>query len=114
MPLYPEFSRFHRPVVEFRYEVQGQEFTSKTIFPDMFKIGGNLGRVAARAPLDRFKKGQQVTAYYIPESPEVACLNRQPSVLPYLFVAGSNYGGAALALLSSPARKRGSGLAAAC
>jgi hypothetical protein len=58
----------------------------KRFSPRLFQLGGNLGRVAARAPLDRFEKGKQVTAYYNPESPEEACLIRQPSVLPYLFV----------------------------
>lgn len=76
----------YQPVVRFEYEANGQTWTADTIYPERFRIGGNLGRVAAKAPLDQFQKGQSVTAYYNPENPAEACLIPRPSILPYLLV----------------------------
>ena len=83
----PGGSRFsYEPVVRYRYEVQGRQFTGANIFPDPVRIGGNLGYFAAKAPLDRFEVGQQTRAYYNPDNPSSVCLIRRPSMTPYLVV----------------------------
>jgi hypothetical protein len=45
------------PIVRYRYEAEGRQFAGASIFPDPFRIGGNLGYLAAKAPLDCFKVG---------------------------------------------------------
>jgi hypothetical protein len=85
----------YEPIVKYRYRVQDRELTSEAIFPDTFRIGGNLGLIAARAPLDQFKVGQQTIAYYNPQDPTEACLIRRPlthyyafALLPMIVVSG--------------------------
>jgi Protein of unknown function (DUF3592) len=80
-------SRFtYVPVVRYRYEAEGWQFTGANIFPDPVRIGGNLGYLAAKAPLDRFEVGQQTRVYYNPDNPSSACLIRRPSTMPYLVI----------------------------
>jgi Protein of unknown function (DUF3592) len=91
-------SRFtYVPVVRYRYEAEGRQFTGASIFPDPFRIGGNLGYLAAKAPLDRFKVGQQTRAYYNPDNPLSACLIRRPSTMPYVVVLAPVIAASALA-----------------
>jgi len=86
-PRHHEDSRFsYEPVVRYRYEAEGRQFTGANIFPDPVRIGGNLGYFAAKAPLDRFEVGQQTRAYYNPDNPSSACLIRRPSMTPYVVV----------------------------
>ena len=83
----PGRSRFsYQPLVGYRYEAKGKQFTGANIFPEPFRIGGNLGYLAAKAPLDRFEIGQQTRAYYNPDRPSSVCLIRRPSMMPYLIV----------------------------
>jgi hypothetical protein len=80
-------SRFsYEPVVRYRYEAEGRQFTGANIFPDPVRIGGNLGYLAAKAPLDRFEVGQQARAYFNPDNPSRVCLIRRPSMMPYLVI----------------------------
>jgi hypothetical protein len=80
-------SRFsYEPVVRYRYEAEGRQFTGANIFPEPFRIGGNLGYFVAKAPLDRFEVGQQTRAYYNPDNPSSVCLIRRPSMTPYVVV----------------------------
>jgi hypothetical protein len=67
-------------------EAHGQQFRGTNIFPDRLVIGGNLGNLAAAAPLDRFEIGQQTRVYYNPDKPPSTCLIRRPSIMPYLVV----------------------------
>ena len=76
----------YEPVVKFRFEVRGQQFTSDNVFPDTFIVGGNLGRLAAKAPLDKFQIDEETTAYFNPENPREACLIRRPSFFLYLVI----------------------------
>lgn len=76
---------YHRPLVEYRYQVAGKEFTGDRIFPQRFQVGGNLGRMFARATLDRFEVDQEVRLYYDPDLPERSCLIRRPSLWAYGF-----------------------------
>ena len=78
---------YHRPVVTFRFEVQGRTFSSSSIFPHDFEVGGNS--LFAKAPLEKFEVGQETTAYYNPDDPKQACLVRRPSFNPYLLILGS-------------------------
>ena len=76
----------YEPIVKFRFEVQGQQFTGDSVFPDTFRVGGNLGYSAVRAALERFQTGEETTAYFNPENPAEACLIRRPSFFTYLVV----------------------------
>ena len=81
----PGRSRFsYQPLVRYRYEVNGRQVIGANIFPEPFRIGGNLGYLAAKAPLDRFEIGQPTRAYYNPDRPSSVCLIRRPSMMPYL------------------------------
>lgn len=77
-----------KPVVKFRYEVGGKQFTTDRVFPYAFEVTGNLGYDFVRTTLDRFEVGQQTTAHYNPENPAEACLIRRPNVILYLAVLG--------------------------
>jgi hypothetical protein len=74
----------YEPVVRYRYEVEGRPYTGANIYPKSFRLGGNLGYLVARAPLDRFEVGQTTRAYFNPENPSTVCLIRRPSSVPYL------------------------------
>jgi len=76
----------YEPVVKFQFHAQGRRVTSENVFSHDFRVGGNLGRIVAEAPLDKFKVGQKTRAYYHPDNPEVACLIRRPSSLLYLVI----------------------------
>ena len=75
-------------VLKFRYEVQGQQFTSNSVFPGGPRegAGGYLGERFALAVLERFQIGEETTAHYNPANPMEACLIRRPSFIPYLIV----------------------------
>ena len=76
----------YEPIVRYRYEVQGRQFTGARIFPEPVRIGGNLGYFAAKAPLDRFEVGQKTRAYFNPDNPASVCLIRRPSIVPYFVI----------------------------
>jgi hypothetical protein len=76
------------PVVAFRYEVHGQQFTGNSVFRSPFVIAGNGGAAFVRATVDRFEIGCEVPAYYRPDHPAEACLIRRPSLYVYLVVLG--------------------------
>jgi hypothetical protein len=79
---------YYRPVVSYQFEVGDRAFTSDRIFPHDFEIGGGLGGLSAKAPLDGFAVGQETTAYYNPDDPSQACLIRRPSFGSYVMVLG--------------------------
>jgi len=60
------------PRVIFAYEVGGQEYRSPRY--DTAKSSGSKSR--AQEIIDRYEKGQIVTAYYDPEDPDMAVLAR--------------------------------------
>jgi len=78
---------YHKPIVHFRFEVQDRTFSSTSIFPHDFEVGGMM--VFTRAPLDKFEVDQETKAYYNPDDPKQACLVRRPSWEPYAGVLGS-------------------------
>ena len=82
-----ETTCYHRPVVTFRFQAQGRTFSSSSIFPHDFEVGGN--NLFAKAPLEKFEIGQETTAYYNPNDPKQACLIRRPSFNPYALILGS-------------------------
>lgn len=73
----------YEPIVRYRYEAEGQQFTRTNIFPNSFRFGGNIGSLIAKAPLERFEVGQTTRAYFNPQKPSTACLIRRPSSVPY-------------------------------
>jgi uncharacterized membrane protein YozB (DUF420 family) len=76
------------PVVTFRYEVHGQQFTGNSVFRSPFVIGGDIGAAFVRAAVDRFEIGQETPVYYRPANPTEACLIRRPSLYVYLVILG--------------------------
>jgi len=80
-------TRSEKPIVNFRFEVQDRTFSSTSIFPHDFALGGM--KALTRAPLDRFEVDQETKAYYNPDDPKQACLVRRPSWEPYAGVLGS-------------------------
>ena len=76
----------YEPLVTFRFQARGKQFTSASVFPDTFRAGGHLGRLAAKASLDQFEIGEETTVYYNPENPAEACLIRRPSFFLYLMI----------------------------
>lgn len=103
-----------RPVVKYRYEIDGQQWTSDTIFMEPFHLGGNLGRLYAKSVLEKFSKEQTVTVYFNPEMPSEACLIHQPVLFYYLFNLGLVAAGGLVLLVrgtqtnsSSPEKIRG-------
>lgn len=76
------------PVVTYRYEAHGQQFTSNRVFPAPFQAGGNIGEAFAQATLARFEIGRDTPVYYQPDSPTDVCLLRRPSLIAYLAILG--------------------------
>lgn len=76
----------YEPVVKYRYQVNDREFTAPNVFPYNYRIGGNIGRMAAKAPLDSFQVDQETVVYFKPGNPAEACLIRRPSSLLYLVI----------------------------
>ena len=78
----------YEPVVKFRYEVQGRQFTSDRVFPVLqgdIHLSPNAAR-RYRELLERFEAGDETTAWYIASDPAEACLLRRPSYLPYFVI----------------------------
>jgi len=104
----PMRSRFvYEPVVRYRFEVEGRQFTGANILPNPVRIGGNLGYLVAKAPLERFEAGQQTHAYFNSDNPSSACLIRRPSMMPYLVVLGTVIAASILATVFGKSHRTG-------
>jgi len=90
----------YKPVVKYRYEVNGRSYTAQSVTP----IGLSAGRAWAQRIIDRYPKGTTTTAYYNPENPGEAFLLRQYSFFPYVFVLFPMLFLAAAALMSVQSR----------
>ncbi len=106
----------YQPVVEFRYQVQGHQFTSTTVFPVVqsdVNVSPNEGRLYWEL-LERFQPGDETTAWYRPEDPAEACLIRRPSFLPYglILLPVMVVSGLVAVFWSASARRKGAGIAA--
>lgn len=73
----------YKPVVEFRYRVDGREFHGSDPLP--MSVSGSSYANAAEVT-ERFRPGQEATAWYDPADPASAFLLKQPSFFPYLFI----------------------------
>jgi len=80
---------YARPIVSFQFQAEGRTFASDRVFPHDFEVGGGMGSVFAKAPLDGFEVDQETKAHYNPNDPDQACLIRRPSVEPYVLVLGA-------------------------
>jgi hypothetical protein len=98
----------YKPIVEYRYEVDGRSYVSRTVFP--LSESGSYGW--ARSVVDRFSPGQRVEAYRNSRRPEKAFLIRRYSFFPYFFVVfasvfvsiGAGVGAGASGTGAKPAR----------
>ena len=72
----------YAPRVHFTYRVDGIEHTAHTPFP----LETSSGSEWAHEVVERFKPGQQVTAYYNPAATDEAYLIREADIFPYLFI----------------------------
>ncbi len=75
-------SRSYKPVIEYRYEVNGQSYTSDEVTP----LDESAGSKWAHEIINRYKAGQTYEAYYNPDHPSEAFLVRQYSFFPYMFI----------------------------
>ena len=78
----------YEPVVEYRYQVGGRQFTSDRVFP-VPQSDIHFSPNAARRYwelLEPFEVGDETTAWYIAGDPAEACLLRRPSYLPYFVI----------------------------
>jgi hypothetical protein len=76
----------YKAIVSYRYEAGGRRYTGSSVFPNDDFIGGNLGRIAVEATLERFEVGERTAVYYDPERPWTACLIRRPAGGPYFLM----------------------------
>jgi len=80
---------FYRPVLSYRYQVGERTYSGSRVFPEDFAVGGNLGHVFVRAPLEAFEVDQETKAYYNPDDPSQVCLIRRPAFWSYGIVLGA-------------------------
>jgi hypothetical protein len=74
-------STSHRPLVTFRYQVDGRERQAETVFP----LAATFSDEApAQAVVARHPPGSQTTAWYDPAAPDAAFLERRVDFMPYL------------------------------
>jgi hypothetical protein len=96
----PERDTF-KPLIEYRYEVDGQTYTSKRY--DITVISSS-GRASKERILDRYEVGETVTAYYDPDDPAGAVLTREVSLEFVMFIIGGLvFSGVGGALVFGPA-----------
>ena len=75
-------STTYKPVIEYRYEVDGRSYTCDKVTPlSETRSGGWARRIA-----NRYKAGRACEAYYDPQAPAEAFLVREYSFFPYLFI----------------------------
>jgi hypothetical protein len=72
----------YRPVVTYRYEVEGRSYRSSRVTP---LTESRSSYAWARALADRFAAGGVYTGWYDPERPEDSFLVRRRSVMPLAF-----------------------------
>lgn len=72
----------HRPIAEYTYRVDGQEYHSKQVTI----LNESSGYDWARRRLNLLPKSGSMTAYYNPKHPDRSFLIREVSFLPYIFI----------------------------
>ncbi len=72
----------YKPVVRYRYEVDGRRHTSETVTV----LDETMARFLAQGIVDRYAEGGQVEAYVNPEDPTDAFLLREYTFFPYVFM----------------------------
>lgn len=75
-------STSYRPVVEYRYTVDGRTLQGDHVYP----LSISAGRGWAERTIERFRDGETVAVYYRPERPDKTFLLRHYSFFPYLFL----------------------------
>ena len=75
-------STTYKPVVRFRYEVDGRSYTGSEVFP----LSQSAGYGWAQSVVQRFHDGQTVDAWYNPNAAASAFLLREYLFLPYIFI----------------------------
>ena len=74
------------PQVKYRYKAHGQSLTSDRVFPPALGGGNYLGRLEAKAMLERFQVGQETQVWFNPADPLESCLIRRPTLAAYALV----------------------------
>jgi len=75
-------STTYKPIVEYRYEVDGRTYTCDNVMP----LSISSGHSWARRIVQQFPDGKQTTAHYDPKNPQKAFLIKRPSFFPYIFI----------------------------
>ncbi len=75
-------STSYKPVIHYRYEVDGAAYTCQQVTP----LDESSGQEWARALNDRFEIGKNYEAYYNPRNPAEAFLVRECTFFPYVFI----------------------------
>lgn len=73
----------YKPVVEFLYRVDGRDLHGDEPLPMTVFTSSHS---SVQAVVDRFRPGQEVTAWYDPADPGSAFLLKEASFFPYLFI----------------------------
>lgn len=81
--------RTYRPVVRYRYEVAGEDYTADEVYPITVGLGGFGAKGVMQRIAEEFQRGEKVTAYVDPADPSRAFLLREASFLPYASLLGS-------------------------
>jgi len=89
-------SRSYKPIIEFRYEVNGRSYTCDQVTP----LDNSGSRKWAYGLVRRFRPGQAVQAYYDPRFPADAFLIKRYSFFPYFFLLFSVPGVALLVVIA--------------
>ncbi len=91
----------YKPLIEYRYEVDGQTYTSKRY--DIIDAASSA-RAGKERILERYEVGETVTAYYDPDNPAEAVLTREVSLEFVVFIIlGLWFSGAGAGLIFGPA-----------
>ncbi len=70
----------YEPVIKFQFQAQGRRVISDNVFPYDFRVGGNLGRIFANAPLDKFEVGQKNQSVLPSRPPRTSVFDPAPLV----------------------------------
>jgi hypothetical protein len=72
----------YKPVVSFEFQVDGNKYTGRDIYP----ISMSSGHGWAQETINRFKVGSEVEAFCDPANPSSAFLLKEYSFFPYIFI----------------------------
>ncbi len=74
----------YRPIVEYRYTVDGREYTAGNVYPGGTSARSDRGW--AEGVVSDYSRGETVTAYYDPSDPSEAYLVRERDLTKFAFV----------------------------